>query len=75
MVKGVEDFVYLLITEVFNGADTAPLAIETILKAGSFNLDPKATRIEDPSEWTEAALRKRAESLTSDKGPKGSFDD
>jgi len=33
--------------------DTASLAIETILKAGSYDLGPKVTRIEDPAEWTE----------------------
>lgn len=75
MAKGVEDFVYLLITEVFNGADTAPLAIEAILEAGSFDLGPKVTRVEDPAEWTEAKLRKRSESLEGDKGPSGHFDD
>ena len=75
MAKGVEDFVYLLITEVFNGADTAPLAVEAILKAGSHDLGPKATRIEDPAEWTEEKFRARAATLDSDKGAKGNFDD
>jgi len=75
MVSGVEDFVYLLITEVFNGADTAPLAVEAILKAGSYDLGAKAGIIEDPAEWTEDKLRKRAESLKVEKGPKGDFDD
>lgn len=75
MAKGVEDFVYLLITEVFNGADTAPLALEAILKAGSYDLGPKGSRIEDPAEWTEEKFRKRAEAMDSDKGPKGNFDD
>src|SRR5208283_4379882 len=75
MVQRVEDFVYLLITEVFNGHDTAPLAIETILKAGSYDLGPKAARNEDPAEWTEEKIRKKTESLTSDKGPTGNFED
>jgi len=75
MAKGVEDFVYLLITEVFNGADTAPLAVEAILKAGSHDLGPKASRIEDPAEWTEEKFRARAKSLARDKGPQGNFED
>ncbi len=75
MVKGVEDFIYLLITEVFNGADTAGLAIDAILKAGSHDLGPKATRIEDPSEWTRENILKKAEGMSTDKGPAGNFDD
>lgn len=75
MVRGVEDFVYHLITQVFNGHDTAPLAIEAILKAGSYDVGPKVSRIEDPAEWTEEKIMKRAESLTSDKGAKGNFED
>lgn len=75
MVQRVEDFVYQLISQVFNGHDTAPLAIETILKAGSYDLGPKVSRIEDPAEWTEDKIPKKAEVLTSDKGPKGDFED
>lgn len=75
MVKGVEDFVYLLITDVFNGSDTAPLAVEAILEAGSYDLGPKAARIENPAEWTEEKFRKRAASIGSEKGPHGDFDD
>ncbi len=75
MVQGVEDFVYGLIVNVFNARDTAPLAIESILEAGSYDLGPKATRIEDPGEWTEEKIRERAAKRTSDKGPKGDFED
>ncbi|HIC84871.1 MAG TPA: ketose-bisphosphate aldolase, partial [Desulfobacterales bacterium] len=52
MAKGVEEFVHELLTNVFNAADTAPLAIEAILKAGSYDLGPKVGRIEEPGEWT-----------------------
>src|SRR5512135_1838663 len=38
MVKEVEDFAYKMMTEVFNSRDTAPLAIEAILKASSHDL-------------------------------------
>jgi hypothetical protein len=75
MAKGVEDFVYDLLTNVFNTKDTAPLAIEAILKAGSFNMGPKADRIENEAEWTEAKIRERALKISDKKGPEGNFDD
>ena len=75
MVQGVEDFVYNLLTRVFNAQDTAPLALETILEAGSHDLGPKSERIEDPSQWTENDIQKRASALDPDKGPAGDFDD
>jgi hypothetical protein len=75
MVKRVEDFVYELLTEVFNAKDTAPLAIEAILEAGSHDLGPKAARMEDPAEWTEEKIRAAAAKINSDKGPEGDFDD
>jgi fructose-bisphosphate aldolase, class II len=75
MVKGVEDFVHELLTRVFRAENTAPLAIEVILKAGSFDLGPKASRIESPSEWTEVKIKERAAKLHVDKGPKGDFED
>jgi fructose-bisphosphate aldolase class II len=75
MAKGVEDFVYKLLTNVFNSGDTAPLAIEAILKADSYDLGPKTTRIEDPAEWTEAQIQQRAAGLNADKASAGDFDD
>lgn len=75
MVQGVEDFVYQLLTEVFNARDTAPLAMEVLHDAGSYDIGTKATRIEDPAQWTEAAIRERARSLQTDKGPGGDFSD
>ena len=75
MVQGVEDFVYNLLTRVFNAQDTAPLALEAILEAGSYDLGPKSARIEDPSQWTEDKIQERAAALDSDKGPAGDFDD
>jgi fructose-bisphosphate aldolase class II len=75
MSRRVEDFVYGLLTEVFNAKDTAPLAIEAILEAGSHDLGPKATRIEDPAEWTESKIRVAASKIDSDKGAEGDFDD
>ena len=75
MVKGVEDFIYELLTNVFNAGDTAPLAIEAIIESGSYDLGPKTARIEDPAEWTKEKIRERAASLNTDKGPAGDFDD
>lgn len=75
MVKAVDDFVYELLSNVFNAKDTAPLAVEAIVDAGSYDLGPKVGRIEDPAEWTEAKIRERAAKISSEKGPKGDFDD
>jgi fructose-bisphosphate aldolase class II len=75
MVQGVEDFVYDLLTRVFNAENSAPLAYEVILKAGSYDPGPKGSRIEAPNEWTEAKIRERAARMKSDKGPAGHFDD
>jgi fructose/tagatose bisphosphate aldolase len=75
MCKRVEDFVYTLLVEVFNAADTAPLAIEAILKANSYDLGPKVDCIEDPAQWTDEKIRERAAAIDSDKGPEGDFDD
>ncbi len=75
MIRGVEDFVYELLTKVFNAADTAPLGIEAILQAGSHDLGPKGHRIEEPSEWTDAKIHEKAKTIHKDKGPAGSFED
>ncbi len=75
MIRGVEAFVYRLLTEVFDAVDTAPLAVEAILEAGSHDLGPKAERIEDPADWTEEKIRERARSLDKEEGPEGDFDD
>ncbi|HDR15302.1 MAG TPA: ketose-bisphosphate aldolase [Desulfobacteraceae bacterium] len=75
MTDGVEEFVYRLLTDVFNAADTAPLAIETLLRAVSFDVNAKAGKIEDPAEWTEEKIRARAARLNTGGGPGGDFDD
>jgi len=75
MSRRVEEFVYGLLTEVFNAKDTAPLAIDAILEAGSHDLGPKASRIEDPAEWTESKIRVAASKIDSNKGAEGDFDD
>jgi len=42
MSKRVEDFIYQMLMTVFNAGDTAPLAIEAILRANSYDPGPKA---------------------------------
>ncbi|MCD6562121.1 MAG: class II fructose-bisphosphate aldolase [Deltaproteobacteria bacterium] len=75
MSKDVEDFVFHLLKDVFNAGDTAPLAIDAILKAGSYDLGAKGARIEDPAEWSESKIHKRAAQSNTEKGPEGDFDD
>jgi fructose-bisphosphate aldolase class II len=75
MSRRVEDFVYKMMTEVLNAGDTAPLALDAILVAGSHDLKPKVGRIEDPEEWTDAKIIEGAKSLNTEKGAKGDFDD
>lgn len=75
MAKRVEDFVYKMLVDVFNAKDTAPLAIAAILTAGSYDLGPKGSRIEDPAEWTETKIVEKAKEIDSDKGETGNFDD
>jgi fructose/tagatose bisphosphate aldolase len=75
MAHRVADFVYTMLVDVFNAKDTAPLAIDAIVKAGSHDLGPKIGRIEDPGEWTPEKIKARAATLDGDKGPAGNFDD
>ncbi|MFZ5569790.1 MAG: class II fructose-bisphosphate aldolase [Thermodesulfobacteriota bacterium] len=75
MIDRVEAFVYNLLVSVFNASDTAPLAVEAILKAGSHDAGAKAGRIESPREWTPAQIAEKAAKLTGDKGPSGNFED
>ena len=75
MAKRVEEFAFKLMTDVFNAKDTAPAAIEALLKAGSHDLGPKGSRSEDPAEWTDEKLIARAKTIVSDKGPEGNFED
>jgi len=63
MTSAVVDFVYGLLATCFNAQDTAPLAIASILEAGSYDLGPKGTLIEDPTEWTPEKINKRVRSL------------
>jgi fructose-bisphosphate aldolase class II len=75
MIKRVEDFAYNMLVNVFNAENSASLAIEAILGAGSHDTGPKAKRIEDPRKWTPELIQKRAAEIGSDKGPAGDFED
>ncbi len=75
MAGAVAEFVAWLLTDVFNAAGTAPLAVEALTAAGSYDLGSKAGVIENPAEWTREKILERAKSLSRDKGPEGDFDD
>ncbi len=75
MARRVDNFVYTMLTEVFNAGGTARYAVDAILEAGSYDLRPKAGRVESPEDWTEDKIRTRAAELDTDKGPEGDFDD
>lgn len=75
MADRVATFAHDMMVNVFNAADTASLAIEMILECGSCDPGPKAQRLEDPDQWTEAAIVEKAAAICSDKGPEGDFDD
>lgn len=75
MVKGVEVFAYGLIADVFNGRDTAPLVIDSILSSGGYDPGPKARQIEDPAQWTKEKIREKSKNIQSEKGPAGDYDD
>lgn len=75
MCRRVEDFVYNMLVSVFNAADTAPIAMELLVEAGSHDLGDNGERIEDPAEWTKDKIIERAKTLVVDKGPEGDFED
>jgi len=75
MIKRVEEFTYSMLVDVFNAADTAPLAMELLVQAGSHDIGAEASRIEDPADWTREKIIARAQTLDVDKGPEGDFDD
>jgi len=75
MAKRVEEFIYNMLVDIFNAKDTAPFAIEAILKAGSYDLGSKGDRIEDPEDWTPEKVAEQAALLSTDKGEEGDFDD
>jgi len=75
MTERVENFAYSMMVDVLNSGDTASLALEAILNAGSYDLGPKSSRIENPADWTREMIAERVKSLSCDKGPAGNFED
>ena len=71
MAKGVEEFAFKMMTEVLNAGDTDRLAIEALLKAGSYDVGPKGSVLEDQARWTKEQIIERAKSLKSERGPAG----
>jgi fructose-bisphosphate aldolase, class II len=75
MAKAVEDFIYGLLINVFNTNDTAQIVIENILSKKSYDPGLKAEKIESEKEWTREKILEKALRISSNKGPKGNFDD
>lgn len=75
MTARVEDFVYNILTNVFNAGGTGSIGKEILLKADSFDIGSKGKQIEDPADWTTEKIIERARTLDVDKGPEGDFDD
>jgi len=75
MIHRVEQFVYNMLVNVLNASGTAPLVIDAIRDAGTYDPGPKADRIESPEEWTPEKIHEKASAICSDKGPEGDFDD
>ncbi|MBA3010615.1 MAG: class II fructose-bisphosphate aldolase [Proteobacteria bacterium] len=75
MAKNVENFVYTLLTDVFNTTDTADILIAHILETKSHMPGYKTKKTEYPAEWSREKIIQRAASIISDKGPDGNFDD
>jgi len=67
MIKRVEDFVFHMLVDVFNAKDTAPVALDAILEAGSCDPGPKVGRIDNPAEWTADKIREKAQAFSGGK--------
>jgi fructose/tagatose bisphosphate aldolase len=75
MARGVQAFVYTLITDVFNAKDTADLVLSHILETRSHDPGVKSKTIEPMEDWTKEKIREKGATISSDKGPEGNFDD
>jgi fructose-bisphosphate aldolase, class II len=75
MASRVEAFAYQMMVDVLNAENTATIAVEAILDADGYDPGPKASRTENPDEWTPDKIVERASSISSDKGEEGDFDD
>lgn len=75
MEDDVEKFVHNMMVNVFNAKDTAPLALQEILEANSYDLGPKGKQIENPAEWTKEKIIAKAKNINKSEQVKGNFDD
>lgn len=75
MTDRVEQFVYAMLVDVFNAADTADYALDIIHSTGSYDPGPKCGRIERADDWTPDKIREMAAKMDTDKGPAGDFED
>ncbi len=75
MAARVEDFVFSLLTGVFNAGNTAEATIDAILTSGCATPVPKCERTEDPRDWSGDRIAAMAADLNHDRGPEGDFDD
>ncbi|MBF0573895.1 MAG: class II fructose-bisphosphate aldolase [Desulfamplus sp.] len=75
MAKGVEEFVFNMLVNIFNAQDTAPIVIDDIINCDSYDPGPKSTRIERSEDWTKEEIVKKGALIQSDKGVNGNFDD
>ncbi|MBF0388614.1 MAG: class II fructose-bisphosphate aldolase [Desulfamplus sp.] len=75
MSKGVEEFIFNMLVNLFNARDTASIAIEDIIKCGSPDPGPKSVRVENPDDWTKEEIIRKGALIQSDKGGEGNFDD
>jgi fructose/tagatose bisphosphate aldolase len=75
MIKDVENFVFTLLTDVFNATDTADLVKRQISETQSHMPGGKAEKIEPKDEWRREKIIEKASRITADKGPEGNFED
>jgi fructose-bisphosphate aldolase class II len=75
MANDVEEFVFMLLNDVFNAKDTAGIVIDAILENRSHDPGFNAEAIEKKEDWTEEKIVEKASKITSDKGPDGDWDD
>ena len=75
MTDRVADFIYNLMTNVFNSTDTAPIVIEDVMKNNSHDPGPNAECIENPDDFTPDKIKAMAAKMDTDKGAEGNFDD
>ena len=63
MIQAVEDQVYAYLVNVFNAANTAPLAVKAILDANGYAIPARASVIEDPAKWTDEYIKTEGDKL------------